>query len=107
MTNASFTYQLTITPNQKEVNISGYNTEYNFTGLPSGTSYIISVATVGTLGLESVRIESNMVTTSKEFISILNKYERILLFDLNCLYCLTVTPIFLKSYLTRRTIQCE
>lgn len=73
MTGASFFYQLTYTTQQGRENISTTTTtNYTFAPLPSGTSYNIYVATVGVMGFESGKVQIPMVTTSKDFISVLN-----------------------------------
>ncbi|XP_034071781.1 receptor-type tyrosine-protein phosphatase eta isoform X8 [Gymnodraco acuticeps] len=62
MTNASFQYKLIIVPHAREM----YNTSnihHTFDSLLSGTSYNISVATVGVMGFESAEFQLNMVTT--------------------------------------------
>lgn len=65
MTDTPFNYQLTITPPGREISIPGYNTSHTFASLLSGTSYNMSVATVGALGFKSEDSEVFMVTTSK------------------------------------------
>nr|XP_033940757.1 receptor-type tyrosine-protein phosphatase eta isoform X3 [Pseudochaenichthys georgianus] len=62
MTNASFQYKLIIVPHARDI----YNTSnihHTFDSLLSGTSYNISVATVGVMGFESAEFQLNMVTT--------------------------------------------
>ncbi|KAJ4938008.1 hypothetical protein JOQ06_002635, partial [Pogonophryne albipinna] len=62
MTNASFQYKLIIVPHAREI----YNTSnihHSFDSLLSGTSFNISVATVGVMGFESAEVQLNMVTT--------------------------------------------
>ncbi|KAK1887148.1 Receptor-type tyrosine-protein phosphatase eta [Dissostichus eleginoides] len=62
MTNASFQYKLIIVPHAREI----YNTSnihHTFDSLLSGTSYNISVATVGVMDFESAEVQLNMVTT--------------------------------------------
>nr|XP_046249269.1 receptor-type tyrosine-protein phosphatase beta-like isoform X6 [Scatophagus argus] len=63
MTGASFQYRLDITSPQRGVYISGTNTQHTFDSLFSGTSYNISVATVGALSFESKDVQIHMVTT--------------------------------------------
>lgn len=65
MTGISFEYWLTITSPGEEIYIPGNNTSYTFSYLLSGTSYNMSVATVGALGFKSEGSEIFMVTTSK------------------------------------------
>ncbi|KAI4825979.1 hypothetical protein KUCAC02_021638, partial [Chaenocephalus aceratus] len=62
MTNASFQYKLIIVPHARDI----YNTSnihHTFDSLLSGTSYNISVATMGVMGFESAEFQLNMVTT--------------------------------------------
>lgn len=68
MTAAAFHYQLTNTPSQGSGSISTNSTSHTFASLLSGTSYNISVATVGALGFKSDEVHSYLVTTSKSFI---------------------------------------
>ncbi|XP_034542618.1 tenascin-X-like isoform X4 [Notolabrus celidotus] len=63
MHGASFFYQLMNITTQGGDNISAINTTHTFTSLLSGTSYNISVATVGALALQSERVQISMVTT--------------------------------------------
>lgn len=65
MTAASFQYRLTITSREAEVYIPGTNTSHTFDYLLSGTSYNISVATVGAMGFESEEVQIHSVNTSK------------------------------------------
>lgn len=69
MSAASFFYKVTHTPSQG----GGYNTSntsHTLDSLLSGTSYNISIATVGPRGFESEKVHIYMVTTSKVFISV-------------------------------------
>uniref|UniRef100_A0A8C3GCJ4 protein-tyrosine-phosphatase n=1 Tax=Cyclopterus lumpus TaxID=8103 RepID=A0A8C3GCJ4_CYCLU len=71
MAGAIFHYQLTDLSLQGEENNSTTNTTYTnhyFTSLLSGTSYNISIATVGAMGFKSEKVHINKVTTSKGFI---------------------------------------
>ncbi|KAM9854710.1 receptor-type tyrosine-protein phosphatase eta-like [Aulostomus maculatus] len=80
MTGASFSYQLTNTPSQEGGYISTKSNSYNFTSLQSGTSYNISVATVGAMGFKSDTVHSYLVTTrplSAEFTDISTEEENI------------------------------
>uniref|UniRef100_A0A3Q3L5T9 protein-tyrosine-phosphatase n=1 Tax=Mastacembelus armatus TaxID=205130 RepID=A0A3Q3L5T9_9TELE len=70
MTSASFVYQLNNTPSQGGGCFNTTHTSYTFDSLLSGTSYNISVATVGAMGFMSEKVYSFMVTTSKGFISL-------------------------------------
>uniref|UniRef100_A0A3Q1AWF7 protein-tyrosine-phosphatase n=1 Tax=Amphiprion ocellaris TaxID=80972 RepID=A0A3Q1AWF7_AMPOC len=66
MSGASFHYQVTNKPSQGGGNITINTTtatNHTFASLPSGTSFNISVVTVGVLGFESGRVYSDMVTT--------------------------------------------
>ncbi|XP_049928086.1 receptor-type tyrosine-protein phosphatase eta isoform X2 [Epinephelus moara] len=63
MSGASFHYQLTNLPLQGGEYIRTNNTSHTFTPLLSGTSYTISVATVGVMGFESEKVQIHMVTT--------------------------------------------
>ncbi|KAL7403339.1 hypothetical protein ABVT39_027926 [Epinephelus coioides] len=63
MSGASFHYQLTILSLQGGEYIRTNNTSHTFTPLLSGTSYNISVATVGVMGFESEKVQIHMVTT--------------------------------------------
>ncbi|XP_068458580.1 receptor-type tyrosine-protein phosphatase eta-like [Clinocottus analis] len=66
MAGAAFHYQLTISSPQGEENITSTNstnTTNFFTSLRSGTSYSISVATVGVMGFKSEKVQTSMVTT--------------------------------------------
>ncbi|XP_029290476.1 receptor-type tyrosine-protein phosphatase eta-like isoform X3 [Cottoperca gobio] len=63
MTGASFYYQLTNQSPQRRESINTTNTCHTFDFLLSGTSYNISIATVGPMGFESEKIQINMVTT--------------------------------------------
>lgn len=65
VTVASFQYRLTITSHEAEVYIPGNNTHHTFASLLSGTSYNISVATVGAMGFESEEVQIHLVNTSK------------------------------------------
>uniref|UniRef100_A0AAZ1Y1N2 Fibronectin type-III domain-containing protein n=2 Tax=Oreochromis aureus TaxID=47969 RepID=A0AAZ1Y1N2_OREAU len=63
MTGAKFYYLLTYTSSQQSNNINTTNTSWNFSSLSSGTSYNISVTTVGELGFQSETVHIYMVTT--------------------------------------------
>ncbi|XP_026167719.1 receptor-type tyrosine-protein phosphatase eta isoform X3 [Mastacembelus armatus] len=63
MTSASFVYQLNNTPSQGGGCFNTTHTSYTFDSLLSGTSYNISVATVGAMGFMSEKVYSFMVTT--------------------------------------------
>lgn len=69
MTGVSFDYKLTNTPSQGGGYIITKNTSHTFDSLLSGTSYNISIATVGALCFESEKVHIDMVTTRKVFIS--------------------------------------
>lgn len=84
MTNASFQYKLIIVPHARDI----YNTSnihHTFDSLLSGTSYNISVATVGVMGFESAEFQLNMVTTSKDLIYVSKHQHFHGLFHLFCL----------------------
>lgn len=70
MAGASFHYELTITPSQGGGHINTTNISHIFASLVSGTSYNISVETVGVMNFTSERVQSYLVTTSKDFISV-------------------------------------
>ncbi|XP_078024164.1 receptor-type tyrosine-protein phosphatase eta isoform X8 [Epinephelus lanceolatus] len=63
MSGASFYYQLTNLSLQGGEYIRTNNTSHTFSPLLSGTSYNISVATVGVMGFESEKVQIHMVTT--------------------------------------------
>ncbi|XP_039989379.1 receptor-type tyrosine-protein phosphatase eta isoform X2 [Xiphias gladius] len=63
MTGVSFDYKLTNTPSQGGGYIITKNTSHTFDSLLSGTSYNISIATVGALCFESEKVHIDMVTT--------------------------------------------
>ncbi|XP_070687308.1 receptor-type tyrosine-protein phosphatase eta-like [Pempheris klunzingeri] len=63
MTGASFQYYLTNTSPQGGEFVPSTNTSHTFPLLLSGTSYDISVATVGVMGFESEKVQIYMVTT--------------------------------------------
>uniref|UniRef100_A0A3Q1EYV8 protein-tyrosine-phosphatase n=1 Tax=Acanthochromis polyacanthus TaxID=80966 RepID=A0A3Q1EYV8_9TELE len=63
MSGRSFHYQVTIKPSQGGGNITTTATNHTFASLPSGTSFNISVVTVGVWGFVSRRVYRNMVTT--------------------------------------------
>lgn len=86
MTGANFYYLLTYTSSQQSNN-STTNTRMNISSLSSGTSYNISVKTVGELGFQSETVYVYMVTTSKAFISV-KKYWRSLGSLLFHYYCM-------------------
>lgn len=87
MTGANFSYLLTYTSSQQSNNINTTNTRMNISSLSSGTSYNISVKTVGELGFQSETVYVYMVTTSKAFISV-KKYWRSLGSLLFHYYCM-------------------
>lgn len=87
MTGANFYYLLTYTSSQQSNNINTTNTRMNISSLSSGTSYNISVKTVGELGFQSETVYVYMVTTSKAFISV-KKYWRSLGSLLFHYYCM-------------------
>lgn len=86
MTGASFQYQLATSPQAGEY-VSTTNTSHTFASLASGTSYSISVATVGAMGFESEKVQLHMVTTSKVFFSV--PKQSTFLFHLYCLVTFT------------------
>ncbi len=103
MNGASFRYLLTNTPHQRGEYISATRTSHTFNSLLSGTSYNISVATVGAIDFESEKVQINMVTTSKGFISVPMQRASTGIFPFH-LYCLvTLTSLFE----TIRTVQSE
>ncbi|XP_063757414.1 receptor-type tyrosine-protein phosphatase eta isoform X2 [Eleginops maclovinus] len=63
MTNASFQYKLINVSPQARESYNTSKTHHTFDSLPSGTSYNISVATVGKMGFESESVRINLVTT--------------------------------------------
>ncbi|XP_039881138.1 receptor-type tyrosine-protein phosphatase eta-like isoform X5 [Simochromis diagramma] len=63
MTGANFYYLLTYTSSQQSNNINTTNPRMNISSLSSGTSYNISVKTVGELGFQSETVYVYMVTT--------------------------------------------
>lgn len=87
MTGANFYYRLTYTSSQQSNNINTTNTRMNISSLSSGTSYNISVKTLGELGFQSETVYVYMVTTSKAFISV-KKYWRSLGSLLFHYYCM-------------------
>lgn len=87
MTGANFYYLLTYTSSQQSNNTNTTNTRMNISSLSSGTSYNISVKTVGELGFQSETVYVYMVTTSKAFISV-KKYWRSLGSLLFHYYCM-------------------
>lgn len=82
MTAAMFHYQLTYTSPQGEEHTTTTNTSHSLTSLLSGTSYNISIATVGAMGFKSEKVHIYKVTTSKGFIYTTN---------MQALSCLTFT----------------
>ncbi|XP_025765267.1 titin [Oreochromis niloticus] len=72
MTGAKFYYLLTYTSSQQSNNINTTNTSWNFSSLSSGTSYNISVTTVGELGFQSETVYIYMVTTKPEVVTSLS-----------------------------------
>lgn len=87
MTGANFYYRLTYTSSQQSNNRNTTNTRMNISSLSSGTSYNISVKTVGELEFQSEMVYVYMVTTSKAFISV-KKYWRSLGSLLFHYYCM-------------------
>lgn len=91
MTGANFSYLLTYTSSQQSNNTNTtntrMNTRMNISSLSSGTSYNISVKTVGELGFQSETVYVYMVTTSKAFVSV-KKYWRSLGSLLFHYYCM-------------------
>lgn len=87
MTGANFYYRLTYTSSQQSNNTNTTNTRMNISSLSSGTSYNISVKTLGELGFQSETVYVYMVTTSKAFISV-KKYWRSLGSLLFHYYCM-------------------
>lgn len=65
MAGTSFEYRLTIASPESKIRIPGNNTSHTFAPLLSGTSYNMSVATVGAFDFKSEDSEILMVTTSK------------------------------------------
>ncbi|XP_022610174.1 receptor-type tyrosine-protein phosphatase eta isoform X3 [Seriola dumerili] len=63
MTGASFVYKLTNTPSQGDGVFITNTTSHTFAPLLSGTSYNISIVTVGVMGFESERVHIYFVTT--------------------------------------------
>ncbi|KAM7396461.1 hypothetical protein PAMP_019498 [Pampus punctatissimus] len=63
MTGASFYYRLTITSSHGRESFNTTTTNHTFTSLMSGTSYNISVATVGAMDFMSDMVQSYWVTT--------------------------------------------
>nr|XP_024658936.1 titin isoform X33 [Maylandia zebra] len=63
MTGANFYYRLTYTSSQQSNNTNTTNTRMNISSLSSGTSYNISVKTVGELEFQSEMVYVYMVTT--------------------------------------------
>nr|XP_043874906.1 receptor-type tyrosine-protein phosphatase eta-like isoform X6 [Solea senegalensis] len=63
MTGASFSYKLTHTPSQGSGSVTTTNTTHTFNSLMSGTSYNISIVTVGVMDFESEEVHIYMVTT--------------------------------------------
>ncbi|XP_044047807.1 receptor-type tyrosine-protein phosphatase eta-like isoform X3 [Siniperca chuatsi] len=72
MTGASFHYQLTFTSHLGGTYITTTNTSQTFASLLSGTSYNISVATVGAMDFESEKVQIHMVTTRPFSVKYLN-----------------------------------
>ncbi|XP_008298883.1 receptor-type tyrosine-protein phosphatase eta isoform X2 [Stegastes partitus] len=74
MSGASFYYQVTNTPSQRGGNVTTNTTtgtSHTFASLPSGTSFNLSVVTVGVGGFESGRVYSEMVTTRPQSVQFL------------------------------------
>lgn len=76
MTGTSFKYRLSITSPEERVLLPSTHTSHTFTSLLSGTPYNISITTVGALNFESEEVQIHMVTTSKGFISALQRFHR-------------------------------
>ncbi|XP_015237762.1 PREDICTED: receptor-type tyrosine-protein phosphatase eta-like [Cyprinodon variegatus] len=60
---SNYSYKLTYNSSQPDIIVSSAKTNYTLSQLLSGTSYNISVKTVGPLGFESESVYRNMVTT--------------------------------------------
>lgn len=73
MTKGSFHYRVSITAPEGGVNVSGTITNHTFTSLLSGTSYNLTVLTVGDLGFESEEVRIYVVNTSKSFVPVSQK----------------------------------
>lgn len=71
MTKGSFHYRVSITAPEGGVNVPGTN--HTFTSLLSGTSYNLTVVTVGALGFESEKVQIYTVNTSKSFVPVTTK----------------------------------
>ncbi|XP_056906900.1 receptor-type tyrosine-protein phosphatase eta-like [Takifugu flavidus] len=63
MTKGSFHYRVSITAPEGGVNVPGTITNHTFTSLLSGTSYNLTVLTVGALGFESEKVQIYTVNT--------------------------------------------
>ncbi|XP_077372151.1 receptor-type tyrosine-protein phosphatase eta isoform X2 [Festucalex cinctus] len=72
MNGTSFFYQLTSAPSEGSGYINTTNTSHNFDSLLSGTSYNISIATIGVLGFRSEVIHAYLVTTKPLHVKFLN-----------------------------------
>ncbi|TKS73223.1 Receptor-type tyrosine-protein phosphatase eta [Collichthys lucidus] len=69
MTNASFKYLLSNILSQGVLYIASTTATHNFTSLRSGTSYNISVATVGAMDFQSEKVKFYSVTTNPPIVS--------------------------------------
>lgn len=73
MTKGSFQYRVSITAPEGGVDVDGTITSHTFTSLLSGTSYNLTVLTVGALGFESEAVQNDTVNTSKSFVPVSQK----------------------------------
>lgn len=73
MSKVSFHYRVSITAPEGGVDVPGTITSHTFTSLLSGTSYNLTVLTVGALGFESEEVQIDPVTTSKSFVPVSQK----------------------------------
>lgn len=90
MSGASFQYRLNITSPKAHALIPGNNSNHTFDSLRSGTSFNISIVTVGALGFESEAVQIRMVTTSEELNFFTWKYQK---HDSVLLLCIYIRPI--------------
>lgn len=97
MTNASFKYLLSNISSQGVKYIASTTATHNFTSLRSGTSYNISVATVGAMDFQSKKVKFYSVTTSKGFISVPQKCACIWSFLFCHYYLVTFTSLISQS----------
>lgn len=105
MTGASFFYKLISTQSQGSGGIinsttTTTTTNHTFASLLSGTSYNISITTVGPADLESEAVHRYWVTTSKSF------YSCTCTTNLSNLWLSGVTFAPFKCLETNRTIKC-